>query len=95
MSVCGSIYMDLSGVQLKVELQQETPDVTSTCVDGASNEVEFLDPTIAVAAEFSKMYIQSPDNHGCNASFVLSVIEEVVYENPCKAVNSVSGVGVL
>ena len=46
MSVNSSVYMDLNGVQLEVELQPETLEVLSTSIiidtDGACSEVSLL-----------------------------------------------------
>jgi len=93
-----SIYTDLNGVKLEVELQLETLEVAGTNVaintNGACNEVEFVKPTVVVTTDIDKIHIRSLDRYGCDNGFALSMIKEIVLRNICVAIKNACEVGV-
>lgn len=78
MSDHGNIHKNLNGIQLKVELQSETPKVASTNevinTNGTCSEVENVEPTVVVTANINKVCVRSLNNYGCNNDFALSLV---------------------
>lgn len=82
---CGSIFVDLASVQLKMELQPETLEVASTCVVdntySACNEVELLEVmAVVLVIEFDNVHIRSPKIYNDNNGFALFVVEKILLE---------------
>lgn len=48
--------------------------------NNACNEVESLEPIAAVVAKFDKARVRSLDRYGYNGSFVLFVIENIMFK---------------
>ena len=92
-NVNSNVYMDMDGVQLEVELQPETPKVTSirVIIDtyDACSKVEPIKPTVAITHNIDKVHIRSPNRYECNNGFALSAIKEIVSKNPYGMVKGV------
>lgn len=77
-----SVYANLNNVQFEVELQPKTSKVMGIGgvinTDIACNEMEPIEPIFVVTTYIDKVCVQSSNMYGCNNSFVLPMVKEVV-----------------